>query len=132
MRYLALVAALTLPSIPAFAEDAVAPEAVAKPAALVADGIPAVPVALAAETRPYMEFRTASFVGWHPTDKSMVIATRFGNTAQLHRVAMPMGARNRSALKLNPSAAVAGLPKRPTCSSPAKTLAAMNFSSFIH
>ena len=33
---------------------------VAKPAALTADGIPAVPDALAARTRPYMEFRTAA------------------------------------------------------------------------
>ena len=102
MRYLALVAALALPTVPACAEDAVAPQAVAKPAALIADGIPAVPTELAAETRPYMEFRTASFVGWHPTDKSMVIATRFGNTAQLHRVAMPMGARKQISFEAEP------------------------------
>jgi len=68
---------------------------VAKPAALVADGIPPVPAELAARTRPYMEFRTAGFAGWHPRDRSMLIATRFANTAQLHRVAAPMHYRQQ-------------------------------------
>ncbi|HWJ07618.1 MAG TPA: prolyl oligopeptidase family serine peptidase [Steroidobacteraceae bacterium] len=68
---------------------------VEKPAALVADGVPSVPVELAVETRPYMEFRTAAFLGWHPTDRSMLIATRFGNTAQVHRVARPEAARQQ-------------------------------------
>jgi dipeptidyl aminopeptidase/acylaminoacyl peptidase len=102
MRYLALVAAMVLPAVPVFAQEAANPDVVPKPAALVADGIPEVPVELAAETRPYMEFRTAGFVGWHPTDKSMVIATRFGNTAQLHRVATPMGARRQVTFEAEP------------------------------
>ena len=50
---------------------------------------------LAARTRPYMEFRTANFLGWHPTDHSMLIATRFANTNQVHRVARPDGARQQ-------------------------------------
>ena len=70
-------------------------QSVEKPAALVADGIPEVPTELAARTRPYMEFRTATFLGWHPTDRSMLIATRFGNTNQVHRVAKPGGARTQ-------------------------------------
>jgi dipeptidyl aminopeptidase/acylaminoacyl peptidase len=74
-----------------FAADAVVP----KPAALIADGVPSIPVDLAAKTRPYMEFRTASFLGWHPKDRSMLIATRFGNTNQVHRVARPEGARQQ-------------------------------------
>ena len=74
---------------------AVSAESVEKPAALVADGIPDVPIELAARTRPYMEFRTATFLGWHPTDRSMLIATRFGNTNQVHRVARPGGARTQ-------------------------------------
>ncbi|HET7203249.1 MAG TPA: prolyl oligopeptidase family serine peptidase [Steroidobacteraceae bacterium] len=70
-------------------------QAVEKPAALVAEGIPPVPAELAARTRPYMEFRTATFQGWHPTDRSLLIATRFGNTNQVHRVARPGGAREQ-------------------------------------
>jgi dipeptidyl aminopeptidase/acylaminoacyl peptidase len=68
---------------------------VEKPAALVADGVPPVSIELAAKTRPYMEFRTATFLGWHPTDRSMLVATRFGNTNQVHRVARPGGAREQ-------------------------------------
>ena len=74
---------------------AAAPDTVEKPAALVADGIPPVPAELAARTRPYMEFRTAAFLGWHPKDRSLLVATRFGNTNQVHRVARPGGAREQ-------------------------------------
>jgi protease II len=70
-------------------------QSVEKPAALVADGMPEVSIELASRTRPYMEFRTATFLGWHPTDRSMLIATRFGNTNQVHRVARPGGARTQ-------------------------------------
>ncbi|HET9693044.1 MAG TPA: prolyl oligopeptidase family serine peptidase [Steroidobacteraceae bacterium] len=70
-------------------------QAVEKPAALVADGIPPVPAELAARTRPYMEFRTATFLGWHPTERSLLVATRFGNTNQVHRVARPGAAREQ-------------------------------------
>jgi dipeptidyl aminopeptidase/acylaminoacyl peptidase len=76
--------------------------AVPKPAALTADGIPAVPAELAERSRPYMEFRTAGFTSWHPRDRSMTITTRFGNTPQLHRVAMPMGARQQLTFEPEP------------------------------
>lgn len=72
-----------------------AAEFVDKPAALVADGLPPVPAELASLTRPYMEFRTATFLGWHPTDRSLLVATRFGNTNQVHRVARPGAAREQ-------------------------------------
>ena len=72
-----------------------ATDTVEKPAALVADGTPPVPAELAARTRPYMEFRTAGFLGWHPKDRSLLVATRFANTNQVHRVARPGGAREQ-------------------------------------
>jgi dipeptidyl aminopeptidase/acylaminoacyl peptidase len=112
MRYLAAIATLALPFAPAFAQEAAAPTAVPKPAALIADGMPEVPLELAAETRPYMEFRTAGFVGWHPTDRSMLIATRFGNTAQLHRVAQPMGARKQVSFEAEPIGGGGWAPKK--------------------
>jgi dipeptidyl aminopeptidase/acylaminoacyl peptidase len=90
-----LLVSLALTAAPALAD-------VEKPAALVADGLPAIPEALATKTRPYMEFRTATFAGWHPTDKSMLIATRFANTAQLHRVAAPMMARKQISFEAEP------------------------------
>ena len=74
----------------AAAED-VAPQ----PTALVADQIPDVPQAIVDQTRPYMEYRTASFVDWDPKSRAMLIATRFGETRQLHRVSTPMGQREQ-------------------------------------
>lgn len=102
MRYLAAIAALALPFAPVYAQEKATGDTVPKPAALIADGMPEVPAALAAETRPYMEFRTAGFVGWHPTERAMMIATRFGNTAQLHRVAQPMGMRKQVTFEAEP------------------------------
>jgi len=104
VKKLLLLAALTLPAMPILAD---AP----KPEALVADGVPPVPDELPAETRPYMEFRTASFSGWHPTDKSMLISTRFGNTAQLHRVAGPMMDRRQISFEAEPVGGGSWAPK---------------------
>jgi len=102
MRLTLIAALLALPLTAALAQGSDAPAAVEKPAALTADGIPPVPADLAARTRPYMEFRSAGFSGWSPRDRSMLITTRFGNTAQLHRVAMPMGMREQLSFEAEP------------------------------
>ena len=91
-----ILAATALLSSPAFADD------MPKPAAIVNDGAPAVPRELAAKTRPYMEFRTASFSGWNAADKSMIVSTRFGDVAQIHRVAAPMMARQQISFEAEP------------------------------
>jgi dipeptidyl aminopeptidase/acylaminoacyl peptidase len=74
---------------------AATPDLVAKPTGLVADGIPGVPLALADSTRPYMEYRTAGFESWHPRDRTALITTRFGNTAQVHQVKTAGAARTQ-------------------------------------
>jgi dipeptidyl aminopeptidase/acylaminoacyl peptidase len=61
---------------------------------LVLDNIPNVETPLAARLDDYLNSRGASFVDWLPDD-SLLIATRFGDTEQLHRVAMPLGAREQ-------------------------------------
>ena len=94
IRFAMLLAAAAI-AVPALAD-------VPKPAALVADGIPPVPDALAAATRPYMEFRTAGFAGWNARDRSMLIATRFGNTNQLHTVAKPLAMRRQISFEPEP------------------------------
>ncbi len=99
IRPLAFVLACVLAPTAVMAQ---ASDVVEKPAALIADGVPAIPAALAAETRPYMEFRTAGFAGWNAADRSMLISTRFGNTAQIHRVATPMGAREQLSFEVEP------------------------------
>src|SRR5688572_19821715 len=85
----ALLAVALLSATPILAAE------VEKPAALVADGIPPVPAELADATRPYMEFRTASFQGWNPRTRGIAVTTRFGNVSQVHEVASPMAMRRQ-------------------------------------
>ena len=49
---------------------------------------------LTARLDDYMNSRGASFVDWLP-DGGLLIATRFGDVEQLHRVATPLGAREQ-------------------------------------
>jgi dipeptidyl aminopeptidase/acylaminoacyl peptidase len=73
----------------------------AKPAAirpadnLVTDGIPEIPASIAEAVGRYTEFRSAFLSGWHPSRREMLITTRFGDTAQVHEVRMPGGARRQ-------------------------------------
>src|SRR5687768_3373698 len=62
---------------------------------LVADGIPAIPEDVRQSASRYLDFRTAAFQGWHPNERRMLITTRFGDSPQLHEVAMPGGARRQ-------------------------------------
>jgi len=62
---------------------------------LIVEGIPEIPASVAAEIQRYNESRGAGFVAWHPVKKEMLIATRFANVPQLHRVKMPMGDRKQ-------------------------------------
>jgi dipeptidyl aminopeptidase/acylaminoacyl peptidase len=62
---------------------------------LVVEGIPKIPVSLAESVGRYSEFRTASFASWHPTKREMLIETRFADTAQVHLVKFPGGARTQ-------------------------------------
>jgi dipeptidyl aminopeptidase/acylaminoacyl peptidase len=62
---------------------------------LVVDGIPAIPDAIATEAGPYAEFRSAVPLSWHPVRRELVIATRFGDTPQIHSLAFPGAARRQ-------------------------------------
>jgi len=62
---------------------------------LVVEGIPKIPGALAESVGRYSEFRTAGFASWHPTKREMLIVTRFADTAQVHQVKFPGGARTQ-------------------------------------
>lgn len=73
-----------------------------KPAAVVADGLPAVPDALVAATQPYLQSRRAAFLGWNAADRSMLIKTRFGATDQLHTVSAPGAARTQISFESEP------------------------------
>ncbi len=68
---------------------------------LIYDGIPVEEVLAESELPAILESRSASFVDWL-ADGTMVIATRFGNTAQLHRVRAPLGMREQFTFKSEP------------------------------
>jgi len=70
-------------------------DSVQAPENLVVDGVPQIPPALAETAGQYGNYRTAVLRDWNPENRQMLIATRFGDTAQLHLVNMPGGARTQ-------------------------------------
>ncbi len=64
-------------------------------ASLVLEHIPPVPQAIADKAAAYTESRSALLMDWTPGERSVLISTRFGATAQVHRVAHPMGDRRQ-------------------------------------
>jgi dipeptidyl aminopeptidase/acylaminoacyl peptidase len=102
LRTIVIASLLAGAAVPAFAQDAPATPVAAKPAALTAEGIPPLPLSLAAQARPYLESRSAGFAGWDPKTRAVLISTRFANTSQLHRVATPMGARTQLSFEAEP------------------------------
>jgi dipeptidyl aminopeptidase/acylaminoacyl peptidase len=62
---------------------------------LVVEGIPPIPASLAQTVERYTEFRSAALSSWHPTERKMLISTRFGDTPQVHEVRFPLGMRKQ-------------------------------------
>src|SRR5437588_787327 len=62
---------------------------------LVAEGVPKIPTSLAETVERYSNFRAANLTNWHPTRREMLIATRFADVSEIHRVQMPGGARSQ-------------------------------------
>ena len=58
-------------------------------------GIPEIPSEIGRRLARYQNVRGASFRGWTRDGASIYISTRFGEVSQLHRVDMPLGARNQ-------------------------------------
>jgi len=69
--------------------------AVAPPESIVADGVPKIPADLAETAGRYGAYRSAGIADWNPMKREVLIATRFGDTAQLHLVSAPGGARRQ-------------------------------------
>ncbi len=90
-----LVASLCLFSLSAALAADAPPATVSPNDALVLDGIPPIPAALAEKVGRYTEFRAAVLVDWHPTKRELLIGTRFADTNQVHAVKMPGGARTQ-------------------------------------
>jgi dipeptidyl aminopeptidase/acylaminoacyl peptidase len=91
MKWIVGVAVLFSAGAPAYCQtDTIPPNE-----NLQAEGIPAIPAALASTVARYTNYRTASFAGWDPEHREMLISTRFGDVAQLHLVRFPGGARSQ-------------------------------------
>jgi len=79
---------------------------VAPPESIVAEGVPKVPEALAETAGRYGAYRSAALADWNPSKREMLIATRFGDTPQLHLISAPGGARRQ--LTFYPDAVTSG------------------------
>lgn len=97
MRRLLFLLFGILPSGSASGQDAYQP-----PASLVAEGLPAIPRGVAEQAGRYTEYRQARLLDWHPRRREMLIATRFGDVPQLHRVASPGGDRRQLTFESEP------------------------------
>jgi dipeptidyl aminopeptidase/acylaminoacyl peptidase len=62
--------------------------------AIQVENVPVTPADVSERLRQYVNTRSAGFADWLPNG-GILIATRFGDTAQLHRVDQPMGARTQ-------------------------------------
>jgi dipeptidyl aminopeptidase/acylaminoacyl peptidase len=62
---------------------------------LVLEGVPKIPTSLAETVERYSNFRSANLASWHPASREMLIATRFADVSEIHRVQMPGGARSQ-------------------------------------
>ncbi|HWW15872.1 MAG TPA: S9 family peptidase [Candidatus Dormibacteraeota bacterium] len=89
-KLLFVVAILVVPALMVAQSDEVAPNE-----NLVVEGIPKIPSAIAEAAGRYGEFRAADMNSWHPTRREMLIETRFADTAQVHLVKFPGGARRQ-------------------------------------
>lgn len=79
---------------------------------LVVEGLPTIPYALVDEVRRYTEARAAGFFSWHPTQRVMLVGTRFGNSPQVHLVKRPGGARTQLTFFDEPVASASFHPKQ--------------------
>lgn len=71
---------------------------------LILEGVPPLDTAMAARLTRYEQSRQATFLDWQ-ADGSMLIATRFGEVEQVHRVAAPLGMREQLTFSPEPVSA---------------------------
>jgi dipeptidyl aminopeptidase/acylaminoacyl peptidase len=85
------------------------------PENLTVQGFDAPSAELRQEVGRYLEFRTASFLGWHPERRELLVSTRFADTAQIHAVRMPGGARRQLTFLPEPVRSGSWQPKTGKC-----------------
>ncbi|MCX7886884.1 MAG: prolyl oligopeptidase family serine peptidase [Verrucomicrobiae bacterium] len=85
-----VVLAVLPAGLPALVAEAGAP---AVPTNLVVEGIPPIPDALKSNVAPYLALGGASFRGWHPQRREILVTARRGGLTQLSTVTEPNGKR---------------------------------------
>lgn len=91
------------PLLPVFSALLLALPLAAQPAAdlvqvpdtILARHVPEIPRSSTEGLLPFENLRVAWFADWHPTERRLLIRTRFGDSTQIHEVAAPMGARTQ-------------------------------------
>ena len=91
MRYCLRIALMFLLPVSANAQEST----FAVPDRVKVDGVPPIPMSIADGVAPYGQFRQARLLGWHPTERRILISTAFGNVSQIHEVRTPGGARTQ-------------------------------------
>jgi dipeptidyl aminopeptidase/acylaminoacyl peptidase len=81
---------LVLPLSSAAQEATITP-----PESIVAENVPKIPASMAETAGRYGAYRSAGLADWNPAKREMLIATRFGDTPQLHLLSTPGGARTQ-------------------------------------
>lgn len=97
---------------------------------LTYSGIPAIPDALKTELQRYRNARSAGFQDWME-DGSMLISTRFGETAQLHRVAAPGADRTQITFFAEPISNATTIPRTDRFAYQRDVGGAENFQTFV-
>ena len=70
-------------------------QTISVPESIIARNVPQIPKESIEDLLPYENLRTANLSDWHPTERRMLVRTRFAESPQIHEVAMPMGARTQ-------------------------------------
>ena len=86
-----LAAFLCAAAVQACAQEAI----ITPPDNLIVDRVPKIPASIAEVAGRYGSYRSATMLDWHPTQREMLISTRFADTPQLHLVKMPLGERQQ-------------------------------------
>jgi dipeptidyl aminopeptidase/acylaminoacyl peptidase len=93
-KVLSLLATLLF-AVPAARAAETAPQTLPVPESISAQGVPPIPVRSVEDLLPYENLRSGLLSDWHPTERRLLIRTRFAESPQVHEVAMPMGARTQ-------------------------------------
>jgi dipeptidyl aminopeptidase/acylaminoacyl peptidase len=111
MRSLKILAVAVIATVSVRLGFAVAAESdPRKPPAIETQEVPAVPEELVKRLEQYQNTRGATFAGWDPAGKGILIRTRFGNSAQVHRVYVPEGRREQITFFEEPVGAAGFIP----------------------